>query len=517
MKSYKLLFLFVLTLAGAQITVATPLDDYVAAPDTSYKYTLVNTAKGLGYTAYILDMTSQSWRSSSEVDRTIWQHWLTIIKPDGVSADKALLWINGGRNGGSAPTSADSMLVGIALNTKSVVADLKMVPNEPLVFPDGGGPRSEDAIIAYTFNKYMATGDATWPLLLPMAKSAVRAMDTIHSYLLSETKGVLDVNQFVVAGASKRGWTTWLTAAADKRVIAIAPAVIDVLNMDDQMKHHYSAYGFYSSAIHDYEELKIFQRLDTPQGQALRKFIDPYEYRSRYTMPKFGVNSSGDQFFLPDSAQFYFHDLTGEKYLRYVPNTDHGLAGSDAPMSLTVFYKSILTGSQRPQFSWSVKDDGSIVVKTVTTPTQVNLWQASNTKARDFRLETIGLAWKSSTLADQGGGTYIGKVPEPNEGWTAFFVELVFDSGLGIPYKFTTQVNVVPKRLPFSYKLGFDSDCDVDFDDLAILFSYWLQDEPSVDIATLCGDGIINFRDYALLAAEWRPASQSQMLNTNLN
>ncbi|MCX5639182.1 MAG: hypothetical protein NTX52_16025 [Planctomycetota bacterium] len=96
-------------------------------------------------------------------------------------------------------------------------------------------------------------------------------------------------------------------------------------------------------------------------------------------------------------------------------------------------------------------------------------------------------------------------------------MELVFDSGLGIPYKLTTQVNVVPKRLPFSYKLGFDSDCDVDFDDLAILFSYWLQDEPSVDIATLCGDGIINFPDYALLAAEWRPASQSQMLNTNLN
>jgi PhoPQ-activated pathogenicity-related protein len=466
MKSYKLLFLFVLALAGAQITIATPLDDYVAAPDTSYKYTLVNTAKGLGYTAYILDMTSQSWRSSSEVDRTLWQHWLTIIKPDGVSANKALLWINGGRNGGSAPTSADSMLVGIALNTKSVVADLKMVPNEPLVFPDGGGPRSEDAIIAYTFNKYMATGDATWPLLLPMAKSAVRAMDTIHSYLLSETKGVLDVNQFVVAGASKRGWTTWLTAAADKRVIAIAPAVIDVLNMDDQMEHHYSAYGFYSSAIHDYEELKIFQRLDTPQGQALIKFIDPYEYRSRYTMPKFGVNSSGDQFFLPDSAQFYFKDLTGEKYLRYVPNTDHGLAGSDAPMSLTVFYKSILVGSQRPQFSWTIQDD-SIVVKTITKPTSVNLWQASNTKARDFRLETIGPVWTSSPLPDEGDSTYTGKVPEPKEGWTAFFVELTFDSGLGLPYKFTTQVHVVPKSLPFSTKLSF-----------ALPLVDWLHDEP---------------------------------------
>jgi PhoPQ-activated pathogenicity-related protein len=461
---FAILVLLVLTIA--QITIATPLDDYVAAPDASYKYTVVSSVKGLGYTAYILDMTSQTWRSSREVDRTNWQHWLTIIKPDMITANKALLWINGGRNGGSPPSSADLMLAGIALTTRSVVADLKMVPNEPLVFPDGGGPRSEDAIIAYTFNKYLATGDATWPLLLPMVKSAVRAMDTIHSHLLSVTNGTLDVNQFVVAGGSKRGWTTWLTAAADKRVIAIAPAVIDVLNMDKQMKHHYSAYGFYSDAIKDYVQMKIFERLDTPEGQALRKFIDPYEYRSRYTMPKFGVNSSGDQFFLPDSAQFYFKDLTGEKYLRYVPNTDHGLAGSDAPMSLTVFYKSILVGSQRPQFSWTIQDD-SIVVKTITKPTSVNLWQASNTKARDFRLETIGPVWTSSPLPDEGDSTYTGKVPEPKEGWTAFFVELTFDSGLGLPYKFTTQVHVVPKSLPFSTKLSF-----------ALPLVDWLHDEP---------------------------------------
>jgi PhoPQ-activated pathogenicity-related protein len=503
--------LVLLVLTSVQITFATPLDDYVAEPDTSYKYTVVNTVKGLGYTAYILDMQSQTWRKSSEVDRTIWQHWLTIIKPDITTANKALLWINGGRNGGSPPSSADLMLAGIALNTKAVVADLKMVPNEPLTFPDGGGPRSEDAIIAYTFNKYMATGDETWPLLLPMVKSAVRAMDTIHSHLSSVTNGTLDINHFVVSGGSKRGWTTWLTAAADKRVIAITPAVIDVLNMDEQMKHHYSAYGFYSNAIRDYEEMKIFQRLDTPQGQALVKFIDPYEYRSRYTMPKFGVNSTGDQFFLPDSAQFYFKDLTGEKYLRYVPNTDHGLANSDAPMSLTVFFKSILAASTRPKFSWTIEDD-SIVVKTVTTPTVVNLWQASNTKARDFRLETIGPAWKSSPLSDQGDGTYAGKVPEPNEGWTAFFVELTFDSEHGIPYKFTTQVHVVPKCLPFSYKLGFDTDCDVDLADLAILFSYWLQDEPSVDISPLCGNGIIDFLDYTSLAAEWKPSGQPPVL-----
>ncbi len=452
MKSHHYLtMLAVLVFAAAPLAVGTPLDDYVAAPDSSYSYSVLKTVSGTGYTAYILEMTSQSWRSKDEVDRTLWKHWLTIVKPVNAVGNKALLWINGGSNGGAAPGSPDKMLIGMALGAGAVVADLKMVPNQPLVFPDGGRPRSEDGIIAYTFDKYMATGDGTWPLLLPLVKSAVRAMDTVQKHLASVKSGPIKITEFVVSGGSKRGWTTWLTAAVDKRVVAIAPAVIDVLNMDEQMRHHFSAYGFYSDAIADYGEMKVFERLDTPEGQRLVKFIDPYEYRNRYaTIPKCLINSSGDQFFLPDSAQFYFHDLPGEKHIRYVPNTDHGLGGSDAIESLLVFFKSVVIGATRPKFTWSVKDDCSIKVKTTTKPTAVKLWQATNQKTRDFRLEIIGPVWKSSALGEQGGGIYIAKVPKPEKGWTAFFAELTFDSGGPIPYKFTTQVSVIPKTLPFA-------------------------------------------------------------------
>ena len=115
-----------------------------------------------------------------------------------------------------------------------------------------------------------------------------------------------------------------------------------------------------------------------------------------------------------------------------------------------VFFKSVLTGAPRPRFSWSVKDDCSIEVKTTTKPTAVKLWQATNPQSRDFRLEIIGPACKSSVLSEQGGGAYIAKVPKPEKGWTAFFAELTFDSGGPIPYKFTTQVSVAPKTLPFA-------------------------------------------------------------------
>jgi PhoPQ-activated pathogenicity-related protein len=450
MKMRKIIAVLVLLTVTVPVTLGTALDDYVAAPDASYSYSVVRTVEVPGCTGYVLEMTSQSWRSEKEVDRTLWKHWLTIIKPDNVTSDIALLWITGGSNDRPAPERPESMLIAIAQNSGTVVAELRMVPNQPLNFPDGGRPRYEDAIIAYTFDKYVKTGDATWPLLLPMVKSAVRAMDTIQNHIASATDGKLKINKFVVSGGSKRGWTTWLTAAVDKRVIAIAPAVIDVLNMDEQMRHHYAAYGFYSRAIEDYQDMNIFARLDTPEGQALIKFIDPYEYRDRYTMPKFLINSSGDQFFLCDSAQFYFHDLPGEKYLRYVPNTDHGLGGSDAEKSLLVFYVSILKGLPRPKFSWRIEKDSIIVSTTSAVPREVNLWQATNEEARDFRLQTIGKIWQSSPLQHAGSGSYVAKVLPPKKGWTAFFVELVYDSGTPIPYKFTTEVHVVPQRLPFA-------------------------------------------------------------------
>jgi len=166
-------------------------------------------------------------------------------------------------------------------------------------------------------------------------------------------------------------------------------------------------------------------------------------------MPKFLVNSSGDQFFVSDSAQFYFHDLPGPKYLRYIPNTDHGL-NMDAVGSLTAFYGAILKGSTLPKFSWKVRDDDAIEVNTKTAPTAVKLWQATNENARDFRLETIGAVWESTDLGARGAGKFVAKIAEPKKGWTAFFVELTYESGGLMPHKFTTEIHVVPETLPFA-------------------------------------------------------------------
>lgn len=427
----------------------TALDRYVAAPDAHYKYELVKTIPGQGWTTYLLDMTSQAWRSPQEVDRTVWKHWMVVVRPDTVTTSKSLLLIAGGSNDKPAPKGADESLVRIALATKSVVIELRMVPNQPLTFAGETKKRVEDEMIAYTWDKYLRTGDEMWPARLPMTKAAVRAMDTVTSFCASEAGGKVKIDGFVVAGGSKRGWTTWTTAAVDNRVVAIIPIVIDLLNIEPSFRHHHAAYGFWAPAVGDYEAMGIMDWQGKPQYRALMKIVEPYEYRDRLTMPKFIMNATGDQFFLPDSWRFYFAALKGVKYLRYVPNADHSLKGSDASLSLMAFYNAILTGRPLPQFTWEVKKNGELHVQVKDQPVEVKLWQATNPEARDFRLEKIGPKWTSTVLKDDGKGRYIGRVTDPVKGWTAYLVELTYPSGLAeAPFKFTTGVWVTPDTLP---------------------------------------------------------------------
>lgn len=77
----------------------TALDRYVKQPDPTYSYRIADTVKGDGFTSYSVDMTSQTWRKPTEVDRPVWKHWLTIVKPDRVEGSTGYLFITGARPG----------------------------------------------------------------------------------------------------------------------------------------------------------------------------------------------------------------------------------------------------------------------------------------------------------------------------------------------------------------------------------------------------------------------------------
>jgi PhoPQ-activated pathogenicity-related protein len=431
------------------LTPETALDRYVHAPDAHFHYELVKTVSGAGYTAYVLDMTSQQYLAAAEVDHPVWKHWLVIAKPNKVTSKTGLLFIDGGSIGRPAPENADARLAAVAVDTGAVVAELRDVPNEPLIFAGETRERTEDAIIAYTWAKYLHTADEKWPLRLPMTKAAVRAMDATTAFMASPAGGGVAVEHYVVAGASKRGWTTWTTAAVDGRVVAIIPMVIDMLNIVPSFLHEYRAYGGYSDQVKDYEEAGIMSWMGTEEYRKLMKIEEPFEYRQRLTMPKFIINASGDQYFVPDSSQFYFDQLPGEKYLRYVPNANHDVtAHTDAGETIEACFTSIVKGTPRPEFTWKL-EDRRIVVDTKTEPIAVKLWQATNPEARDFRLEKIGPAFHASDLKAAGPGHYVADLAKPAKGFTAYFIELTYPSGGKYPFKFTTGVKVEPDVLPY--------------------------------------------------------------------
>ena len=429
----------------------TALDRYVAAPDPNFSWKVVRDLQAEGVTATLLEMTSQKWLTEKEVERPLWTHWITIARPEKVTSNIGLLFISGGGNDRPAPTRPPAWLVEVARETGTVTAELRLVPNQPVVFMDDPArkPRTEDDFIAYTWDKFLRTGDEKWPARLPMTKSAVRAMDAVTAFTASAEGGGSEVTRFVVSGASKRGWTTWTTAVTDRRVVAIAPAVIDMLNVEPSFVHHWRVYGAWSDAVNDYVEQGIMDWMGTPQFRALMRIEEPYEYRERLTMPKFMVNASGDQFFLPDSSRFYFDELRGEKLLRYVPNASHSLDKTDALESLHAFYSMIVKGTPRPEFSWTFEGDGSIKVVVKDRPLEVVVWQAVNPNARNFRHDVIGSAYQSTPLTLSGPNTYIARVTPPATGWTAFFVELKYASGGKYPLKVTSGVRVLPDTLPF--------------------------------------------------------------------
>jgi len=429
---------------------ATPLDDYVAKPDPAFSYGNgpVHVTETDAYTASVYKMVSQEWLDPSFVDRTKWEHWVVVVVPKEIVHTKALVFINGGSNRGDDPPSVDGALGQVAVLTKSVLVDVKQIPNQPLRFTGELDERykehgrSEDALITYGWDKFLDGGDPIWLARLPMTKAVVRAMDMVQAERP-------EIDGFFVAGGSKRGWTTWTVAAVDKRVIGIAPAVIDVLQVDKNMDNHFASYGFWAPAVADYVDMRIVNRRHTPEFKALEAVVDPYSYIDRLTMPKFILNSAGDQFFPADSWKFYFNDLKGVKYLRYIPNTDHGL-NIEAYFNLASFYNAIAVGTPLPEFTWKREPNGALEVRCVTKPTKVLLWQAANPEGRDFRMEKIGKIWESSEVSDDGNGVYRADIPAPEKGWTAFLLEMQFPNpDFSSPFMFSTGVSIVPNTLPF--------------------------------------------------------------------
>jgi len=403
---------------------------YIHAEDSSFRWTAKSTTAVQDAQVTVIRLTSQTWQGMK------WRHWMHVIVPDRITRPgHALLLVTGGHNSKKTPGPLPgevALIRGLAVRTGSVMVVLEQVPNQPLF--DG---MEEDELVAHTFAQFLETKDESWPALLPMAKAAIRAMDAAQAFL--KEKYDSKVEKFVVTGASKRGWTTWLTGAFDSRVEAIAPMVIDTLNIPAQMRLQVETFGEFSEQIRDYTELGLQEKLKEPTGQRLVQLIDPYSYCDRFTMPKLIVLGTNDRYWPVDAIKLYYGDLPGEKHIHYVPNAGHNL-GPGAVEAIASFYVDVVDGSDRPKFEWTTALVEGASVTTVTAPgkpVRVELWTAAS-GTRDFR----DARWSSVPLEIEAEKS-VARVAVPETGFAAYHVRLTYRSALGDEYGLCTNVEVV--------------------------------------------------------------------------
>jgi len=413
-----------------QVIASADLFDYVAKPDASYKWEkLEQKALPFDMQKYDIKMVSQTWKDIA------WDHRMSIITPKTMKNPTMVFMII---TGSWSKNDTEEIMYGsaIANGTGAPVAILYDVPRQPLF--DG---KSEDSLIAYTFTKVMETGDPEWALLLPMTKSAVRAMDTIEQFAKQELK--IDVSGFVVAGGSKRGWTTWLSSAVDKRIKGICPMVYDNLNLPEQMKHQVETWGTYSEQIDDYTTLNLPQQLANEKGRMLASLVDPYTYKDKITVPKLIVVGSNDRYWPLDAMNIYFDDLVGEKYILRVPNKGHDVGDPIRIINDAVaFFQKVNGDLTFPELSWSYtdKDDGlEIMIMPDQKPAMVYVWAATS-DTKDFRKSV----WQETKLEPMGSH-YMTTLRKPAKGYSAIFGEVFYPSG-DKGYSLSTEVRIVEAK-----------------------------------------------------------------------
>ncbi|XP_059147475.1 autocrine proliferation repressor protein A-like isoform X2 [Physella acuta] len=450
---------------------STPLDDYVNTPDLNYDFTYLSTINGAGFKVYILNMTSQKWLTEEVTTTPLWWHYLSIIVPtERVYTDSAILWISAGNSDDSLPNTSDRHIremASLAVSTKSVTAVINQVPFQPTVFLDDPTrlQRSEDAIIAWTWRQFLDNGSNPEILLrLPMTKAVVRGMDTVALYAKTITGDF--IHRFVIGGESKRGWTTWTTAAVDKRVVGMVPTVMDLLNVQKNLHHHFRSLGGWTFAFDDYYRENITDDLDGQNMPKLAAVVDPLTYASRYTIPKMIVSSSGDEFFLPDDSHYYFDLLPGPTFLRIIPNSGHSVAAhSDSNvMALQSFYLNVVERASFPVMTWvktATDLGGKIELTTSEEPAKVTVYYTNTLDdgRRDFRVAALNpntgapmqhpVLWQTTGAIKINETQYEAVIDAPASGWAAFYIQVQFNSIKNSTLEFTTEVNIVPDTFPF--------------------------------------------------------------------
>ena len=402
------------------------------------------------------ELVSQHWSPEGLTSPEQWKHDVNIYIPHNALHHRALLFANNGTSiaagakSGTEPTDfTEAMALEVASKTRTIVITVSNIPNQHLTYADDGVARKEDASVAHSWKLFLDAPEARPYLSLhvPMMAALVKAMDVAQKELQP-----WQIENFIASGASKRAWAAWLAAIADERVSAIVPFVINILGMDDVLEHTYQTFGkSWPLAFYDYHHEGITRQRHTQNFQKLLQIEDPLayldsDYAQRLSIPKYIVNASSDDFFVPDNSDFYFDQLPGPKSLRVAPNASHYGIKQFVEDSLITVINRWQQSRPLPRItsnSAAVGTRQTVSLQFTEAPVKITQWTAVNPVARDFR-HSCGARYEPEDITLSSTLTSQVVIETPAQGWTATFVEATFADG----FVATTPVQIMPKHYP---------------------------------------------------------------------
>lgn len=334
-------------------------------------------------------------------------------------SEAVILYITGG-----APNAEDiADANGMARRSGLTTAMLFDMPNQPLF------DLEEDALIAYTFSQHLETGEADWPLLFPMTRSVLRAMDALSEW--SEGR----IKRFVLMGESKRAWTAWMAAATgDARIAGVVATVFDNLNLPAQMARQLDVWGRYSPEIHDYTDLGLQEKSDTSRGRVLSRMVDPYSYLRLVRARVLQVHGANDPYWLANAREAYAGALPEDALLLTLPNESHVFGDKTSYFeSAGTFAAAVASKLQLPSINTKLVERNLFFVNLILSAEA----SASFTYCRLFiaESETANFSechWEvESHFKPIGTHDFYLPLPESRSRYLAAFVQAEFDVTIG--------------------------------------------------------------------------------------
>ena len=141
-----------------------------------------------------------------------------------------------------------------------------------------------------------------------------------------------------------------------------------------------------------------------------------------------------------DSANLYWDQLVGPKYLLYLPNDEHGISDYRRLIpSLRALHAAAGSGDPLPALDWEYRwsEEGVALCVSAHPPANaVRFWRATSA-TRDFR----DAVWVAEASSARGGVSAVA-TRRPQQGYVAVFGEMEFGRG-SRAYSFSTNLAIL--------------------------------------------------------------------------